>query len=405
MTTQAATKNWSTHKIKDFGVVSTGSTPSTTKKEYYGGEYKLISPADLTDSKYIFTSHKLITEEGLKMSRTLPKNAVLVGCIGNIGKIGMTTDQVSAFNQQINAVVCNNDYDSDFVYYLLRHGKPLLESKAAKVTLPILNKSNFENITFEVPELLEQKAIAQTLTTVQNAIAEQEKLIAKLKELKRAMTQHLFTHGTKGEKTKMTEIGVVPESWEVIEFQNMVEFSKKPRGVSLGDNIPFVPMDMVPIDQIFINNHESKKKVTSGTFVANGDILLAKITPSFENGKQGILKINSEYAYATTEVIPFHEKGGVSSKLYLYYWLKKDDVRNDLAGKMEGSTGRRRLSKTVLNKKLIPRPSVDEQRVIGEVLFSVDLRMENIQKKLLTYQNLFKTLLHELMSGELRINI
>src|SRR3989338_2092684 len=180
MATQTATKEWSTHKIKDFGVVSTGSTPSTARKEYYGGEYKLISPTDLTDSKYIFTSHKLITKKGLEVSRTLPKNAVLVGCIGKIGKIGMTTDEVSAFNQQINAVVCNDDFNSDFVYYLLRHSKPLLESKAAKVTLPILNKSNFENMAFDVTNLPEQIAIAQTLTTVQDAIAEQEKIIAKL---------------------------------------------------------------------------------------------------------------------------------------------------------------------------------------------------------------------------------
>ena len=45
---------WTQHKIKDFGVVSTGTTPSTKNQSYYGGEYKLISPADLTDSKYIY---------------------------------------------------------------------------------------------------------------------------------------------------------------------------------------------------------------------------------------------------------------------------------------------------------------------------------------------------------------
>jgi type I restriction enzyme, S subunit len=106
MATEMITKKeWASHKIKDFGVVSTGTTPSTKNPDFYGGKFKLISPADLTDSKYIFTAHKFITEEGLKVARTLPKNAVLVGCIGNVGKIGITTDEVSAFNQQINAIV------------------------------------------------------------------------------------------------------------------------------------------------------------------------------------------------------------------------------------------------------------------------------------------------------------
>ncbi|MBU6431618.1 restriction endonuclease subunit S, partial [Patescibacteria group bacterium] len=199
-------KNWKKHKIKDFGAVSTGTTPSTKNPDYYGGPYKLISPSDLTDSKYIFTAHKFITQQGLMVARTLPKNAVLVGCIGNVGKIGITTDEISAFNQQINAIVCNANYNADFVYYLLRYQRPLLESKAAKVTLPILNKNNFENIEFEVPNLLEQKSIARVLTVVQEAIAGQEELIAKLKELKRGMMQYLFTHGTKSEKTKITEL-------------------------------------------------------------------------------------------------------------------------------------------------------------------------------------------------------
>lgn len=404
MEIKTAIKNgWTRHKIKDFGIVSTGTTPSTKNKNYYGGHYKLISPADLTDSKYIFTAHKFITLEGLEVARTLPKNSVLVGCIGNVGKIGITTDQISAFNQQINAIVCNDNFDADFVYYLLRYQRPLLESRAAKVTLPILNKNNFENIDFNVPDLLEQKSIARVLIATQEAIVGQEELVAKLKELKRSMTQYFFTHGTKGEKTKMTEIGEIPESWGVVEFKDMVEFSKKPKGFSLSENISFVPMNMIPFDEMFIKKYETKEKVASGTFIMNGDILLAKITPSFENGKQGILEINSEYAYATTEVIPFHERKNISTKLFIFYWLKKDDVHNDLAGKMEGSTGRRRLNKMVLEKKLIPKPIISEQDEIVKILFSIDQRIVASQEKLSAYQKLFKTLLHELMSGERRV--
>ena len=172
----------------------------------------------------------------------------------------------------------------------------------------------------------------------------------------------------------------------------------------MSGSIPFVPMDMIYLDKMFITNYKLRKAVASGTFVINGDILLAKITPSFENGKQGIIKIDSEYAYATTEVIPFHEIVDVSNKLFIYYWLKKDDVRKDLAGKMEGSTGRQRLNKSVLDKKLMPRPSVAEQNEIASAFYTIDQKIEVDQEKLSAYQNLFKTLLHKLMSGERRVS-
>ncbi|MEA3449559.1 MAG: N-6 DNA methylase [Patescibacteria group bacterium] len=163
-------KQWKTIKIKDLGKVLTGTTPSTKNKKYYGGEFKLISPADLTDSKYIKTAHKLVSKEGLNVSRTVPKNSILVGCIGNIGKIGMTNDEISAFNQQINAIVCNENFDSDFVFYLIKYQKPLLESMAAKVTVPILNKNNFENIEIQVPDIVLQRKISKILNLLNDTI-------------------------------------------------------------------------------------------------------------------------------------------------------------------------------------------------------------------------------------------
>ena len=66
------------------------------------------------------------------------------------------------------------------------------------------------------PQLEEQKAIARILAIVQEAIAGQDALIDKLKELKKSMMQYLFTYGTKDEKTKMTEIGEIPGSWDLV---------------------------------------------------------------------------------------------------------------------------------------------------------------------------------------------
>jgi type I restriction enzyme, S subunit len=409
MATEMITKKeWALHKIKDFGVVSTGTTPSTKNQDFYGGPYKLISPADLTDSKYIFTAHKFITEEGLKVARTLPKNAVLVGCIGNVGKIGITTDEVSAFNQQINAIVCNDDFDADFVYYLLRYQRPLLESKAVKVTLPILNKNNFENIEFGVPALPEQKAIARVLTNVQEAIARQEELIAELKELKRSMMQHLFTHGTKDEKTKITEIGEIPESWEVVmlgkiaDIQQGKQVSKKNR---VGENQrPFLrtanvfwnKIDLSELDEMNFSKEEEER-----LSLKYGDLLVCE---GGAIGRTAMWKDELKNCYYQNHLHRVRVNEKISSH-FLLHWLDYALEYTSVYFGRANTTTIPNLSKSKLQMFEIPLPDIDEQNSIFKILELLDRKIDATQNKLFVYENLFKTMLHELMSGARRVKI
>jgi len=289
-----------------------------------------------------------------------------------------------------------SEYDTKFYYYAL-------------LSLNIPNRGYNRHFTvlkekfIPKPPLQEQQKIAAVLSTVQKAIELQNELIERTTELKKSMMHKLFTEGVKGERQKESEIGMVPESWEVVDFSEMVVYTSKPRNLSVEYPVSFIPMELISEQVIYITKTEVRDKTSSGTFALNGDVLLAKITPSFENGKQGIVKIESEYAYATTEVIAFKDKEGVSDKLFLFYWLKKNDVRNDLAGKMEGSTGRQRLNKTVLDKKMIPKPSCGEQTEIAEILYSIDKKIEQHFIKKQKLEELFRTLLHQLMTAQVRV--
>lgn len=254
------------------------------------------------------------------------------------------------------------------------------------------------------PEFPEQRKIAYVLRTIQKSIEQQDKLIQTTTELKKALMQKLFTEGTKGEKQKLTEIGLVPESWEVVRVEDMYGLTSKPRGLKVEFPAPFIPMEMVPINERIITNYELRNSVSSGTYVENGDLLLAKITPSFENGKQGFVDIDKPYSFATTEVIPFKAKEGLSDLNYLYYFLLKDDIRKQLTDKMEGSTGRQRLSKSIVEETLIPKPPIEEQQEISDVFISHDKRISFYEKKKQTLNDLFKTLIYELMTGQRRVN-
>jgi type I restriction enzyme S subunit len=188
------------------------------------------------------------------------------------------------------------------------------------------------------------------------------------------------------------------EGWTIEKFSNVVVYTKKPKGLKVSYPIPFVAMDLVPLDKMEINSFKLIDKVKSGNYVEDGDILLAKITPSFENGKQGILTIGKKYAYATTEVIPFKGKDNFADTLYLAYYLKKDDVRIELAEKMEGSTGRQRLSKSVLDNLPIPLPPLPEQRKISHVLSTIQKAIEQQDKLIRTTTELKKALMQKLFT-------
>jgi type I restriction enzyme S subunit len=399
MSTQTKTKEWQISKIKDFGDVLTGTTPSTKNKEYYGGPYKLISPADLTDSKYINSFHKLITGQGLKVSRTVPKNSVLVGCIGNVGKIGMTTDEISAFNQQINAIVCNDQFDPDFVYYLLRYKQPVLESKAAKVTVPILNKNNFENIELKVPSHKKQKAIAQILTTIQNAIASQEELIIKLREVKQNMMHQLFTKGTKGEKTKMTDIGEVPESWDVVRLEDICKTSSG--GTPSRSNKKYYTGNISWFKSGEMNDgyiKSSEEKITeeavknSSAKIFSRDTLLIAMYGATA-GKTAILRKD---ATTNQAICAIFENENINLEYLRHYLIfTRDHLLNQRHGGAQPN-----LSQTNIQNIELPLPGKSEQEIIGNAFITINNKIDVVNEKKLIYQNLFKTLLHELMSGE-----
>lgn len=401
--------DWKVYSISEIGDVITGTTPKTSNKAYYGSQYKLISPADLDSGKYINTAHRLLSKEGLSQCKILPKYSVLVGCIGNVGKIGMTLDEQSATNQQINAIVCNQKADPHFVFYCLFSLRGNLQLKASQTTVPILNKTNFEQFKIPYPPLPEQEKIAGILSQIQKAIETQDKLIETTKELKQSTMKQLFTYGIKGQKTKQTEIGEIPENWDISSVNDSYIFSKKPKNLIFNNfkKIAFIPMDLIPNDKVILNHYIEKKPdtISSGVYFESGDLLLSKITPSFENGKQCIIKnIKNNFGIATTEIIPIKEKRGISNIVFLFYYFLLDNIRHQIAGKMEGTTGRKRVPIQVIKNLKTPYPSLPEQEKIAELLTKIDQKIQTHKKKKLRLKELFKTMLNQLMTGKIRVH-
>lgn len=139
--------------------------------------------------------------------------------------------------------------------------------------------------------------------------------------------------------------------------------TKKPGGLaaSRSDGVPFVPMEAIPRGGTYEPTAAVTKalgEITSGTYFERGDLLVAKITPSFENGKQALVRsLTQTFGYATTEVIPLHALTVDSDPRLLFFYLLHPDVRHHVAERMEGSTGRQRVPERLLLD--LPMPDFD----------------------------------------------
>jgi type I restriction enzyme S subunit len=194
---------WEERKLNEIGNAQTGTTPKTVEKENYGDFIPFIKPADVDFSGIgdIRYDNEGLSEIGLKKGRKMESGSILMVCIGaTIGKVGFAEREVSC-NQQINSLTVKKEFEPKFIYYAMTskefQEKVLLEGKGAQATLPIINKSKWENLTISFPKSKEaQQTIVHRLDALraetQKLEAVYQKKIADLEELKKSILQKAF---------------------------------------------------------------------------------------------------------------------------------------------------------------------------------------------------------------------
>jgi len=171
----ALPNGWCWATVEQLAEVITGSTPSKSKSEYFGGPIPFMKPTDLNVGYYVRESDDSLTEAGAEHARMLPAETVLVTCIGaTIGKTGLARVPC-ATNQQINAVVqYGGDSLSRWLYWVFSSpfGQKQIRTNASATTLPILNKGRFAALPIPIPP---EPEIGEILAQVEDCISISEK--------------------------------------------------------------------------------------------------------------------------------------------------------------------------------------------------------------------------------------
>lgn len=178
-------------KIKNFGEVITGATPSTKVTEYWNGNIPFITPTDIDDNIFISNTERNITEKGLEVTRKIPENSVMVVCIASIGKISISKS-TSATNQQINTIIPNKIFNFLYIYYTIKYFINKLISVAGHSVVPIINKNDFQNIKVPLINKLERTKLVEDMLIIDKVTFKSKIKINKSFQLQKSLINEIF---------------------------------------------------------------------------------------------------------------------------------------------------------------------------------------------------------------------
>jgi len=401
---------WTLTRMDELATkLKAGGTPSRHYKSNFGGDIPFVMIDDMTSSGvYLKSTKETITREGLESCSAwiVPENTLLLSMYATIGATVITTFPV-ATNQAILAIVPREKFDLEYLSFCLQAHKRHLARLNVESTQKNINKGIVSSFQLPIPPLPEQKKIAHILSAVQRAIEAQERIIQTTTELKKALMQKLFTEGLRNGPQKQTEIGRIPESWEVVRLSDVCRFQSggtpsKQNPEFWQGTIPWVsPKDMKRPRLDDVTDHISQEALESGSklapagsvFVVVRGMILAKTVPV------ALATVPMAINQDMKAIIP-------GSKLRSDFLLYALETLRDNLFKKVGRSGHGTC--TLMGHEVaafkIPLPDMETQDEIASAIQNLERKKEIHEQKSTSLKVLFSTLMHELMTAKIRVD-
>lgn len=352
-------------------------------------------------------------ESDIKSSKTAFKAGdILFGKLRPYLRKGAQTDFDGISSTDILVFRAEELCESEFLKYLI-HSDEFIDyakSTTSGVQHPRTSWPSLKEFHLSLPSLPEQKNIAHILSTVQRALEAQERIIQTTTELKKALMHKLFTEGLRNEPQKQTEIGPVPESWEVLELeqtgevvygiQAAVASNLAPIGTRILTNKNLTLGGGFELEKI--NYFELTTKRHRATILRKGDLLFNWRSGSkFHVGKTSFFDLDGEWVHSSfiLRIRPNPEING----RYLFYYL--NHLREaEYFVKLQTYAINAKFNKSAVNALTTVVPSREEQDQIANTLDASQLKIDSAENKRKALQDLFRTLLHELTTAQTRVH-
>ena len=400
---------WYLEKLKNLYSFEKGKNAALYTQEYIGthkGEYPVysgqtendgimgnIDTYDYEENECLFTTTvgaKVMTPRVIKGKFSLSQNCLIMKS--------------------------NNNSSIKFIYYMLN---PLFNYEKSLIPAymqPSLRVSDLRRYQFYVPNIEEQQQIVNYLdkkvSQIDDIISKQKSLIEKYKAYKQSLITETVTKGL-NKNVPMKDsgiewIGEIPNHWNVEKMKYLIDFNPNySENLNENVNVSFVPMECIGNGYMRYKEVELKDVKGKYTYFSDKDIIMAKVTPCFENGNIAIANdLINRVGFGSSELYVFRCKK-VDNK-FMFYYLRNNIFKEGCISTMTGTGGLKRVSASFIENYYIGIPEIDEQREIAEFLDkkckAIDSAISKKEKLIEKLESYKKSLIYECVTGKREVN-
>lgn len=261
------------------------------------------------------------------------------------------------------------------------------------------------------PSEPEQRKIASLLRHVERAIDLEERAVVVSRELKQATINQLFTLGLRGEPQKQTEIGPMPQSWTTLAVQRLLDSLRYGTSVKCGygDGYPVLRIPNVVDGQIVladVKRGELSAEECDNLRLRDGDILFVRTNGVRERvGSTAVYHGQPEFALFASYLIRARLREGAIDPDFFHYFTASDAGTAQLSGQSSpAADGKFNINTKTIGAMIVPTPEASEQREIVGILQAINQKIDLHERTLASLRELFDGLLHDLMTGRVRVD-
>ena len=375
-------------KLGDICEIVGGSTPKSNIPEYWDGDVKWITPAELNEDSYVlYDSVRKITELGVQKTglTSFPAGTVILSSRAPIGKVAIAGCEMYC-NQGFKNLICSDAINNKYLYWFLKGKTDYLNSLGRGATFKEVSKQIVSTIEIELPSIERQKEIAAHFDALTSIKHHRKQQLSKLDDLIKARFVEMFGHQSKNEK--YLPYKTIDDVAEIF-----LGITHTPEYVD--DGVIFISAKNTSGDYLDLNDvkHISQEEfegAPAGSKPKRNDVLFSRVGSNL--GHPVILEEDIELC--TFVSLGFLRTKGMVTSNYLKHWMRDDFFPVQVSEHVKGG-GQPNLNTGWLKQFRIIVPELLEQRAFDDFCSQIDKSKAAIQKSLDETQLLFDSLMQK----------
>ena len=372
-------------KLGEVCTIVSGSTPKTSVTSYWDGNIKWITPAELNeDTFYIMDSVRHITEEGKEKTGLsyLPTGTVILSSRAPIGKTAIAGCEMCC-NQGFKNLICSDAIYNEYLYFFLKSKTDYLNSLGRGATFKEISKSIVESIEIPLPEVNQQKGIAEKFKKLEQLISLRKQQLTKLDELVKARFVEMFGDISNSRKVPMQDVCKI-----------ITDGTHQPPKFVLS-GIPFLFVSNIVTNEIHYDaekfiSEETYNELIKRTPIEVGDVLLSTVG---SYGHPAVVKENKPFCFQR-HIAYLKPNNSVVNSEYLRCAILSTDLQRQIDESVKG-IAQKTLNLSEIRKLRLPLPSLSLQNQFAAFVERVDQQKQTVQQSLEKLELMKKALMQE----------